>query len=140
MAIQSPKSLVDFGERLERECSAIGQSRPRLSSAVLTCRAARKLIPMPIAAVLFSAAQILVRCAYESVEPEPGGRIGVAFYETEHMLELVVEHSHSICSDAMSEDRDGSALLRQAVALAGGHFQAQEVIGGCRWVVGIPTA
>ena len=137
---QAAEALIDFGERLERECLAIGQSRPMPSSAALTCTAARTLIPLPIAASLFVAAQIMVRWAYEAVERGPGGRIGVSFRVAEHMLELTIEHSHPMGSETMSEDRDGSVLLRQAVALAGGHFEAHELIGGCRWVITIPTA
>ena len=139
MNVQAAEAPVDFGEQLERECLAIGQSRPMPCSAVLTCTVTRALIPLPIAASLFTAAQILVRWAYEAVEHGPIGRIGVSFRVTERMLELMVEHSVPMRSDAMSQDRNGSALLRQAVALAGGHFKAREVIGGCRWVVTIPT-
>ena len=139
MNVQAAEAPVDFGEQLERECLAIGQSRPMPSSATLTCTVARALIPVPIAASLFTAAQILVRWAYEAVENRPIGRISVSFRVTEHMLELMVEHSHPTCGDVMSQDCDGSALLRQAVALAGGHFEARKVIGGCRWVITIPT-
>jgi hypothetical protein len=139
MNVQAAEGLVDFGEHLERECSEIGQSRPMPCSATLTCTVARALIPVPIAASLFTAAQILVRWAYEAVEHGPIGRIGVSFRVTEHMLELMVEHSHPTCGDVMSEDRNGSALLRQAVALAGGHFEARKVIAGGRWVITIPT-
>ena len=139
MNVQAVEDLVDFGERLERACLEISQSRPTPCNAALTCTAARTLLPPPMAASLFSAAQIMVRWAYEAVECGPGGRIGVSFRVTEHMLELMVEHSHPTCGDVMSEDRNGSALLRQAVALAGGHFEARKVIAGGRWVITIPT-
>lgn len=140
MGVQAAENVVDFGEHLERECLAIGRSRPMPSNATLTCTATRTLIQAPIAASLFSAAQILVRWAYEAVERGPGGRIGISFIAAEHMLELAVEHSQRDPWDAISEDCDGSLFVRQAVALAGGHFEAQKMIGGRRWVITIPTA
>lgn len=140
MNVQAAEGRVDFGERLERECSEISQSRPTPSRAALTCTAARTLLPPPIAASLFTAAQIMVRWAYQAVERGPGGRIGVSFRVAEHTLELMVEHSHPMPWDAVSEDDDGALLVQQAAALAGGHFEAQQVIGGHRWVITIPTA
>jgi hypothetical protein len=140
MNVQAAESLVDFGERLERACLEIGQARPTPCDAALTCTAAQTLLPPAIAASLFTAAQIMVRWAYEAVERGPGGRIGVSFRVVEHTLELTVEHSHASPWDAMREDCEGALLVHQAVALAGGHFEARQVIGGHQWVVAIPTA
>ena len=140
MNVQAAEDLVDFGERLEHECSRIGQLRPTPCNVALTCTAARTLLPPPMAASLFSAAQIMVRWAYEAVECGPGGRIGVSFHVTPGTLELTVEHSHPISWGAMREGRDDAALLQQAVALAGGHVEARKVIGGCRWVIVIPSS
>ena len=140
MNVQTAEDLVDFGERLERECSRIGQSRSTPCNVALTCTAARTLLPPPMAASLFSAAQIMVRWAYEAVERGPGGRIDVSFHVTPGTLELTVEHSHPISWGAMREGRDDAALLQQAVALAGGHVEARKVIGGCRWVIVIPRS
>ena len=140
MNVQAAKGRVDFGERLERACLEIGQSRPTPCHAALTCTAAQTPLPPPIVASLFTAAQIMVRWACEAVERGPGGRIGVSFRVAEHTLELTVEHSHASPWDAMREDCEGALLAHQAVALAGGHFEARQVIGGHQWVVAIPTA
>lgn len=140
MNVQAAEDLVDFGERLEHECSRIGQLRSTPCNVALTCTAARTLLQPPMAASLFSAAQIMVRWAYEAVERGPGGRIGVSFRATPGTLELTVEHSHPISWDVMREDRDASSSLRQTIALVGGHVEARQVIGGCRWVIVIPRS
>ena len=67
MNVQAAEGLVDFGERLERACLEIGQSRPTPCDAALTCTAAQTPLPPAIAASLFTAAQIMVRWAYEAV-------------------------------------------------------------------------
>lgn len=140
MDVQAADDTVDFGERLERECSEIARSRPPTCRVTLTCTTARALVSLPVAAALLAAAQILVRWAYEAVDSGPGGRIGVSFSVTENALELRIEHSHPMGWAVVSEDREGELLLQRAVALTGGHFEAREVIGGCQWLVTMPAS
>ena len=140
MNVQTAEGLVDFGECLERECSEIGQSRPTPCNAALTCTAARTLLPPAIAASLFTAAQIMVRWAYEAVERGPGGRIGVSFRVAGHRSSLrsstVTQFPGTLCARIATAH---CSCSRPSLLLAV-TFEARQVIGGCRWVIVIPRS
>ena len=107
--------VIDFGESLERECAEIGRSRPPSCRVTLTCSATRTQVPLPAAATLLTAAQILVRRAYEAFGDDAAGRIGVSFLVTGTELELRIEHSHPVGQAAASDDCEGSTLLRASL-------------------------
>ncbi len=139
MNATSGEGVGDFGEVLERECAEIGRSRPPSCRVTLTCSAARTQVPLPAAASLLTAAQILVRRAYEAFGDDAAGRIGVSFLVTGTTLELRIEHSHPVGPAAASDDCEGSPLLRGIIAHVNGRIEARKVIGGYQWLVTIPV-
>lgn len=139
MNAKSGYGVVDFGESLEHECAEIGRSRPLSCRVTLTCSAARTQVPLPAAASLLTAAQILVRNAYEAFGDGGVGRIGVSFLVAGTTLELQIEHSHPVGPAAANDDCEGSTLLRDIVACVDGRIEARKVIGGRRWLVTVPV-
>ena len=105
----------------------------------LTCSAAGAQVPLPAAATLLTATQILVKRAYEAFGDDAAGRIGVSFLVTGTTLELQIEHSQPVGPASASDDCDGSTLLRDIVARVDGRIEARTVIGGCQWLVTVPV-